>query len=200
MLDKATYWQIGSGQGERDYSRECLDYGLAFVGAGDSGREMEKVNEGDVLVLRRGVSCIVAVGRAIKHGKEVTGLANEEKMSWLKDFDGWDLPAYCHVEWHKPDEPKQTRTRLPRSPISRLHNIEVRKQVEQVLAENPPCESNRDGPSLTQEVTLEEMEDFLGESLGGAGVQEAMSTIRDTAIGREILWVRLPPLGRIQGA
>lgn len=68
-----SYWQVGSGQGARDYSQECLDYGLAFVGERYED-EIRKIEDGDVVVLRDGTRKIVAVGRAISHGGEVTGL------------------------------------------------------------------------------------------------------------------------------
>jgi hypothetical protein len=78
-LDKVSYWQIGSGQGEKDYSDKCLKYGVAFVGERCWDKKMERVQENDVVVLRRGTRHIMAVGRAIKHRGEVTGLADEEK-------------------------------------------------------------------------------------------------------------------------
>jgi hypothetical protein len=52
MPTKERYWQIGSGRGERDYSRECLDYGIAFVGE-QYREDVEGIRVGDRIILRR---------------------------------------------------------------------------------------------------------------------------------------------------
>jgi hypothetical protein len=61
MLTEVGYWQNGSGQGERDYSLECLDYGIAFVGE-QFREDIERIRVGDRKILRRGTAKIVAVG------------------------------------------------------------------------------------------------------------------------------------------
>jgi hypothetical protein len=76
MLTEVGYWQNGSGQGERDYSLECLDYGIAFVGE-QFREDIERIRVGDRKILRRGTAKIVAVGGATEHkgrsGRQVRG-------------------------------------------------------------------------------------------------------------------------------
>jgi hypothetical protein len=133
MPTEKRYWQIGSGQGERDYSRECLDYGIAFVG--EKYREdVERIRVGDRIVLRRGTAKIIAVGRATEHKGRVSEFADEENKRWLRDFDGWDLPAFCYVEWHKPATPEEAPG-LSQRAISRVNKSELRSGVADAALE-----------------------------------------------------------------
>lgn len=175
MPDEVSYWQVGSGsKGRRDYSSECLKYGLAFVGERYQ-EDMDKVEEGDYIVLRRGAKEIVAVGKAIEHEGEVTGLASEEKKSWLKDFDGWDLPAYCHVKWHKP--PDSERTQLAQRAICQVKNPELQRQAREIFNTSPLYQSNRKGPPPTRKLADSELEEFLKDRLGVEAAQRTVSTI-----------------------
>lgn len=176
MPTEERYWQIGSGQGERDYSRECLEYGIAFVG--ERYREdIERIRVGDRVVLRRGTAKIVAVGKATEHKGRVSGFADEEDKRWLRDFDGWDLPAYCYTEWHKPAKPEETRARLSQRAISRVNKAELREQADEVFEKSPLYESNREGPPPTQRITDEEIESILEGRLGTQGAGGAISAI-----------------------
>jgi hypothetical protein len=67
---------------------------------------LKKVKGGDILLLKRGLSHFVAAGRAVKRNGVVCGNSDKD---WLRDFDGWDLPAYCFVEWHVPKQPELAR-------------------------------------------------------------------------------------------
>lgn len=176
MADEV-FWQVGSGQeGRRSYSRECLKFGMAFAGDGYWRRGIEEVEKGDFVVLRYGAKKIVAVGKVVEHNGEVKGCATEEKKSWLKDFDGWDLPAYCYVEWHKPHDPECSRKPLPQSGFSRLKDAEYREQARQIFENNDVYQSNRDGPSFTRKVGDNEIADFLKKHLGESSA-EAFSEI-----------------------
>jgi hypothetical protein len=170
------YWQIGSGAGDREYWQECLDFGMAFVGHKET---MEKVRKDDIVVMRKGAKEIVAVGKVIEHQGESVGFADEDK-NWLRDFDGWDLPAYCYVEWHKPPDPLQVREQLAQRAICRLNKPGIRECADQILSENPPYPSERGGPPPTQRVTDEEIEDFLGQKgLSPEDAKVALSIMND---------------------
>lgn len=140
---------------------------------------MQEVEEGHVVVLRRRTSHNVAVGRTINHRVEVAGLAYKEKKSRLKDFDGWDLPAYCYVQWHKPAKPVLARVHLAQSAICRVNNIGLRGQAEQILKEISPSTSNHDGPLPTRRIKDRGMEEFLENRLGVESAQKAVATIRN---------------------
>jgi len=63
---------------------------------------MESVALGDCMVLKRGVSQIVAAGTVVEREGRFRGVGDKP---WLRDFDGWDLPAYCYVDWRVPEKP-----------------------------------------------------------------------------------------------
>jgi hypothetical protein len=129
--------------------------------------------------LRRGTSEIVAVGRAVRHRGEVRGIASEENKSWLKDFDGWDLPAYCYVEWHEPEKAEPAHAQLAQSAVSRVRNVDIRRQAKRILEERPTYASCYDGPPSTNCVPLEVIEEFFKERLGVDSSRRAVSTIHD---------------------
>jgi hypothetical protein len=107
----------------------------------------------------------------------VSGFADEESKRWLRDFDGWDLPAYCYVEWRKPTRPEEARAQLSQRAISRINKSELREQADDVFEKSPLCESNRDGPPITQRVTDEEIENFFEDRLSTQSVRGAIRTI-----------------------
>lgn len=90
----------------------------------------------------------------------VTGFADEEDERWLRDFDGWDLPADCYVAWHKPTEAHVARTQLSQRAISRVHRAELRVQAQEILEKSPFHESDREGPPPTQRIEHEQIESF----------------------------------------
>jgi len=174
------YWQVGSGQeGRRTYSDECLRFGMAFAGARYWKNRMEKVRKDDLVVLRYGTRKIVAVGKVIEHNGAVKGLATEEEKRWLKDFDGWDLPAYCYVEWHESHRLENARKQLPQSGFSQLKDEEYCEQAQQVFNDNQSIyPSNRDGPRDTRRVEDHEARAFLKQHLGERS-EEAFLEIRN---------------------
>ncbi|NTV25676.1 MAG: hypothetical protein HGB01_05650 [Chlorobiaceae bacterium] len=95
----SNYWQVAAGSDGRDYSDVFLKYGMAFVGGETQEATMKMVQPGDYMILKKGMKEIQAVGVVVKRGGNPGG--NGDKR-WLWDVDGWDLPAYCYVDWHKP--------------------------------------------------------------------------------------------------
>lgn len=154
------YWQIGSGSGDRDYSEECIELGMAFVGEGNYGT-MQQIAEGNIIVLRHGQSKVVAVGRAVRHPEEdrVTGCGDKDLS---RDFVGWDLPAYCYVEWYRPRPPLEKITGMSRSALSRIHKDGPKKYADYVLA-SKSIPDGKPGKDLANReiLELEEVRDYL---------------------------------------
>lgn len=107
MIDKQNVWQIGSGDPSRDYSKICLDFGIAMVGPGLPGNAKEKpeayknesdwgikllqIKVGDIVLLRRGQTKIKAVGIVTR---------DYDYSPNLSDIHGWDLNHYIRADWY----------------------------------------------------------------------------------------------------
>jgi hypothetical protein len=115
-------WQQAAGDTDRDYSDLCLKWGVILNGPGYAGawpecrqkltkdgcsskkltdlrRFAEEISDGDLVVLRRGTSSVLAVG-------EVVG-----KYDWRPEFgdiDGWEIQHVRRVRWlwESTEEPK----------------------------------------------------------------------------------------------
>lgn len=98
-------WQIAAGTSDRTYSDEFIRYGVALLGPGDIGNwnELSKkpkdtrlrsfVNdpiEGDIIVLRKGIRKISAVG---------TIASAYQYLQQFDDVMGWDLQHARRVRW-----------------------------------------------------------------------------------------------------
>ncbi|MDQ3507389.1 MAG: type I restriction enzyme HsdR N-terminal domain-containing protein [Actinomycetota bacterium] len=153
------YWQVGSGSGDRDYSEECIDLGMAFVG-GDKD-PMRDVDEGDVIVLRRGINQIIAVGEVVEHPteKQVKG---SHDIEWLRDFVGWDLPNYCYVKWYEaPEDLSQVKGLVPRS-LARIKEREIKERADEILAlGNPPVGEPGKDVNEPEEIEFDEIQSYL---------------------------------------
>ena len=95
------YWQIASGSYGRKYSRYFLDYGVAFVGK-DSVETINEIELDDIVVLKSGKT-IQAVGKVVQRNGNHRGCQGDNE--WMNDVDGWELPAYCYVDWKKAEPP-----------------------------------------------------------------------------------------------
>lgn len=107
-------WQVSAGPANRRYAAVFLKYGVALIGPGDPGawgperrdeefegsyvrRFATEVREGDAIILRGGVSRIVAVG--------VVASEQYEHLPQFEDVNGWDLQHARRVRWCAlPDE------------------------------------------------------------------------------------------------
>lgn len=167
-----TYWQIGSGEGARDYADRFLNHGIAFVGERYAPR-MKQVEVGDAVVLKKGRR-ILAVGRVVERDGKHVGVGDKE---WLRDFDGWDLPAYCYVRWHVPSEPQNVQG-LSQDAISRIQIPEL-QEIANDLLRLPPRETVQAEPRPTREVKDSEILDFLiQEGLSPAVAEDLAGAIR----------------------
>ena len=120
-----TIWQIAAGSEQREYIDHFLKRGLAFVGGAKQIATLTKVQVGDILVLKHGISKVKAIGTVVGRGGNHCGVGDKH---WLKDFDGWDLEAYVYVDWRQSKEPVSLKG-LTRGTISRINSEPVRTKV-----------------------------------------------------------------------
>ena len=167
------YWQIAAGSEpeKRDYSKWFLKYGMAFVGR--DFEQMKKISVGDIVILKQGTGAILAAGTVVeRNGKH--GDCGDK--AWLRDFDGWDLPAYCYVDWKKPSEPVRT-SGLTRSTIQRSHQPEPRAVADEILNTGKTVKPEPE-PSETREIEDAELLKFLvKEGLRPSAADELTHTV-----------------------
>ena len=172
QLDR-NYWQIAAGSQGRNYSKIFLSTGMAFVGGKQNERTMENVQLGDIVVLKEGLSKIVAVGEVIEREGAFQGNGEKE---WLNHFDGWRLPAYCYVAWRVPNQPIETEG-LTRATIQQLPQQRHQDLADELLRE--PIHPSEGEPSSTAEVSDEQMLRFLvAEGLRPDAADELTNTFR----------------------
>jgi len=164
-----TYWQVAAGSSGRDYSSQFLQYGLAFVGE-PHRPAMDLIKPGDVLLLKQGLSKLTAVGRAVERDGKCVGFGEKQ---WLRDFDGWDLPSYCNVEWYVPDVPVQTKglTRATIQKVNQQHLVDLANQVldeveaDFILVFDPPPTRPVDDTQILRFLIREGLRPALAEDL-----------------------------------
>lgn len=145
------YWQIAAGSEGRNYEWAFLRYGIAFAGGSSNEQAIQSIKSGDVVILKRGNSQIRAVGLAVERGGVVNGHGDKP---WLEDFDGWGLPAYCHVEWHIPPDSVSAQG-LTRTTVQGVSKSSLQEHALQILEETPPTKEYDAEPSETHPVTDE---------------------------------------------
>lgn len=152
-----SYWQIAAGSESRDYTQRFIRHGLAFVGGETSISRLSEVAVGDRIILKIGKTSIAAVGTVFERDGRCGGCHDRP---WLRDFDGWDLPAYRFVRWHVPKEPIEVGG-LTRGTIARSNKPTLRQRVEQLLRDLEPMVELDPEPAPTRRVNDEEILDFL---------------------------------------
>jgi hypothetical protein len=151
------YWQIASGSRGREYTDQFIRFGMAFVGGDDNVAAMSKVKEGDRVLLKRGMYKIVAAGEVINRDGRCRGQDDKE---WLRDFDGWDLRAYCFVDWHEPDKPFETEG-LTRATIQRVKKKNLKEICDSIIKTVPAKENYDPEPETPEPVEDAEILSFL---------------------------------------
>ncbi|OBU22087.1 hypothetical protein CTM88_19320 [Photobacterium aquimaris] len=124
------FWQIAAGSSGRDYAHFFLKYGIAFAGGNTQISKMSEVKAGDIVAIKNGTKQILAAGKIITRDDCHNGCGDKK---WLRGFDGWDLPAYCYVEWYVPSKPVTT-TGLTRATIQKIHQVKHKELVNKILA------------------------------------------------------------------
>jgi len=170
-MDK-TYWQIAAGSAGRNYTDYFIKFGIAFVGGDVYVATMKEVNKGDLVAIKNGLYQIVASGEVVERNGKSTGC---EDKSWLRDFDGWDLPAYCYVDWHVPANPIETDG-LTRATIQRLPQDKHKKIVDDLLL--LPVHSCHTEPAETNIITDDQLLEYLiAEGLRPSSADDLTNTI-----------------------
>ena len=154
--NEKVYWQIAAGYRGRDYTQDFLRFGIAFVGGEDKIYNLKKVRLGDILLLKNGLSKIAAVGKVIERDGKYAG---DGDKNWLHDFDGWDLPAYCFVEWYVPSSAVPVAG-LRQGTIYRINKTHIYKIAERILNTVPAQKVDAE-PSDTMKVDDDRILSFL---------------------------------------
>lgn len=123
------YWQVAAGNKDRNYSSLFLKHGLAFVGGDKQIALAGEVKKGDVLLLKGDTQQILAAGIVVERNGHIGGCKDK---AWVRDVEGWDLPAYLFVDWCSPGGSILT-TGLTRSTISRTHSAAHHAIAEDLL-------------------------------------------------------------------
>jgi hypothetical protein len=87
------------------------------------------VQLGDTVLLKRGLGQIVAAGEVVERAGKFKGDSDKD---WLRDFDGWDLPAWCYVDWHVPTAPVRT-SGLTMSTIQRVGQRHLQAEAQKII-------------------------------------------------------------------
>lgn len=170
-----TVWQVAAGSAGRDYTGDFLKYGMAFVGGSVQIAAIARVQVGDVMILKRGMSEIAAVGYVVNRDGRCGGNGDKE---WLKDFDGWFLPAYCYVEWHVPAQTHST-SGLTRATIQQVNKPNLRAEAAYLLAQAPLTQQVYQDPRPTRAISDTEILDFLvREGLRPSAAEELTTAFR----------------------
>ena len=174
-VQKPEYWQVAAGSRGRDYVSDFLRFGMAFVGGETQVATMSRVKAGDRILLKDGLTQVVSVGTVVERNGKANG--NQDK-SWLRDFDGWDLSAYCYVEWHTPTRPYRTRG-LTRATIQRVNQAHLRELAETALRNVAAGPEPAREPAPTRQIADEDILRFLvGEGLRPAAAEDLTTAFR----------------------
>jgi hypothetical protein len=96
------------------------------------------------------------VGEVVERDGEFRGNGDKE---WLLDFDGWNLPIYCFVNWRKVPENTPFPS-LTRGTICRYTSVEGHRLCEEYL-ENLEIEPIIDEPTETEPVSDKQLLSML---------------------------------------
>lgn len=102
------------------------------------------------------MSQIVAVGTVIERNGRFSGVGDKP---WLRDFDGWDLEAYCYVDWRVPEKPIDV-SGLTRGTIVGLRQDHLQALARQTL-DLPVQSPLQPEPAPTEPLEDAEILDFL---------------------------------------
>jgi hypothetical protein len=169
-------WIVSAGSLGRDYADEFYRFGMAFVGGDNQRAALRRVQAGDMILLKRGTAEFLAAGVAVERDGVVSGDGDKD---WLLDFDGWDLPAYCHVEWHVSPQPVPAQ-KLRAGSIyqsTKPEHLAVAQELLAGPAVGPPIEPGPTRPIDDQELLSHLIQ--LGLPVSGADeLTQALRRIR----------------------
>jgi hypothetical protein len=116
---------------------------------------MRDVQKGDIVALKVGLCELKAAGEVVERNGKAAGCGDK---NWLSDIDGWDLPAYCYVDWHVPEKPVQTYG-FTRETIEQIHRDNLKSDINQILA--LPVRAPDSEPSETKSIENDDLLEFL---------------------------------------
>ncbi len=162
-------WQVGGGPASRPYADLFLKYGVALIGPGDPGpwsgdryaydfalkgfvgRFAQEAKDGDVILLRTGLSTMRAIGLVV---------GGYEYLEQFDDVNGWDLQHARRVRWCElPSEHDFGTPVFGASPMrfTRVQNEEILDYVNRFLSSPPTRWQTAPLPALPpEELPLEE--------------------------------------------
>jgi hypothetical protein len=177
-----TIWQQASGDGNRNYSEQCIKWKVILNGPGNEGswpdcvnvlrekerserkitdlkRFAEEMKDGDLVVLRLGTATVLAVGQIVG------------PYEWHEEFgdvDGWNLQHVRRVRWlwHDLSNPKDfgtyglkqgdTTQRLNEGPVTKwLSTLAIPASVHKRSLAQLPTFEKKNG------IDVEEISEFL---------------------------------------
>jgi hypothetical protein len=180
------YWQIAAGLKQRDYdyTEDFLKFGMAFVGW-ENIKTIGTVECGDRVILKRGMTKIVAVGTVVERNGKCKGNAeheaDEQDKQWLRDYDGLDLAGYCFVEWHQPEDEKPVTVKgLTESIMCKVWNPELHRIADSIFDKAPPICRKRKAEEPKVEILDNEdmLESLIRKGLRPSAAEELTATIR----------------------
>lgn len=182
------FWHVSAGKSGRDYSDIFLEHDVMFIGPGDGGpyptnayegigslrRFHDKVDPGDIVLMRRGAD-VIAIG--------VTHAAGYQHLSAFDDIYGWQLQHTRRVVWQvlaKPlplfaSRPRMSRFGRVKNPTPELVEL-ARECKERELLPLP------DAPSA-----ILSPRDLLPE-LTAAGLTNAAEVCKVLEDHQKLLW------------
>lgn len=107
----------------------------------------------DIVVLKRGKSQIVAVGEIVERDGCCQSCGDKD---WLRDFDGWDLAAWCNVDWYVPQAPLAT-SGLTRATIQRINQQHLIDIADHTITTVPRRTDYEAEPRPTDPVTDDDL-------------------------------------------
>ena len=166
------YWQVAAGDGERDYSKAFVKFGIMLVGPGDPGDYFEnkdvyrkhpwgsvvkafaeRAQDSDIVVLKRPSKKqwkVLAVGK-IK--------GDYQCLPIFDDVEGWDLQHCRKVEWFLP-EGEMLIPGLARGTFSRIWKPAIAEQTKQALDSGKPI-SPQPLPEIAPKLSDEDLINYL---------------------------------------
>lgn len=203
-------WQVSAGPNDRSYANHFLNYGVALIGPGDSGRwrpgrsdeEFEggfvrrfaaRLRPGDVLLLRTGVSTIQAVGLVA---------SDYQYLPQFDDVNGWDLQHARRIRWCQLPEPydfgEQVFGASP-SRFSRVQSADVNTYAKRFV-QSPPTDWQTGAlPDLPiEEATLEsppsELRNLIAQVMDLSGLYWDVSAFGERPMEDEMVGHYVLPL------
>lgn len=182
---RRAYYQVAAGTWGRDYSDLFLKFGMAFVGWGKGWERVKDVRPFDRIILKQGLKKIKAVGEVVSRGGKCCGANYEDRKNkdnskdWLDDFDGWDLPHYCFVNWHEPDvNDGVAKGNLTRSTFEGVNQDVLKNQADEIL-EKYLVKNADPEPDFTEKLSDDSILSFLiSEGLRASSAEDFINNLR----------------------